>query len=128
MSVADALWRVYFPEFVPVYTSNSTGSIGQEECRSIFVDKYAGRVPAEDYQIHPLKPVHPSIWELRLKLPNLKGEFKNKGDADKLREELEAAEPSLAGDELAWIVLFGSAEERVLLAYGKHRLRLGGSL
>jgi hypothetical protein len=123
MSGADALWRVYFPEFVPVYTSNSTGSIGQEECRSIFVDKYAGRVPEEDYQIHPLKPVHPSIWQLMLQLPNLKGEFKDKADADKLRVELGQSTPPLT----AWVVQFGSAEERVLLDYGKRRIRLGGS-
>jgi hypothetical protein len=104
---------VYVTEFVPVYTSDSAGVLGLEECRSIFADKYARRVADEEWRVTAMRQ-QPSRYRLELLLPNLRSEWKDENDA------LDEAEK--AGDG-AVLVEKGSREEDELKATLRRRLR-----
>jgi hypothetical protein len=105
-------WRVYRPEWLTVYVSDRLEVEGQDQCQVRFRD-YAGRVRSEDWRLCPVGSVRPARYKLMVRLPNLKGEFKEESKARKLLA-------TLGGQ--AVLVTQGSAEERELLAYGRRRL------
>lgn len=110
----EATWCVYADEFIEVYTSDSAGVLGLEECRSIFVDRYGRRVTEKQWRVVPMQPRQPSRYRLELLLPNLRGEYKGEGRAQ--------VEVKKAGDG-AIAVRRGSKEEAELLATVRRRLR-----
>jgi hypothetical protein len=111
---ATGTWCVYVTEFTEVYTSDSAGVLGREECRSIFADKYAGRVREQEWRILPMRNRQPSRFRLELLLPNLRGEWK---DGRKAQGEAKKV------GSLAVAVKRGSKEEAELLATLRRRLR-----
>lgn len=115
----DVTWRLYRAEWLIVYTSDQTGQDGKAECRAAYARKYGGRVRPEDVRVVPaimgrLGGDGPHCVQLRL--PNLKGEFKNPEDALALGQELAAAGSTCD------LVRRGSPEEQALLDYGKKML------
>jgi hypothetical protein len=105
-----ALYRVYMREWTIVYSGQSTGSNGQEECERVFADKYEGRVRRDDMRVRKSASGH---WVLELHRPNLQGEFTDEQAAEELR--------SARGD-YALIVPAGSAGELDQLEYGRKML------
>jgi hypothetical protein len=111
-------WCLYVTEFTEVYTSDSAGVLGQEECRALFTDKYARRVGEQDYRIVPMRDRQPSRYRLELLLPNLRGEWKDEIEA--LDQAEKAEKPGAIGVVL---VERGSREEAELKATLRRRLR-----
>jgi len=107
---AEPAWRVYLPEWLAVYTAGYMGDPGEQECRKYFARKYGGRVRDEDWRVRPGGPDGWPVLEVRL--PNLRGEFKDEAEATDCWIELPHAR----------MVRRGSAEERELLDYGKKKL------
>lgn len=107
-------WCVYVTEFTEVYTSDSAGVLGREECRAVFADKYARRVTEQEWRIMPMRPVQPSRYRLELLLPNLRGEWKDGRSAQ--------GEVKRAGGN-AVSVRRGSKEEAEVKAILRRRLR-----
>jgi hypothetical protein len=107
-------WCVYVTEFTEVYTSDSTGVLGLEECRSVFADKYARRVTDEEYRIVMQLTHQPSRYRIELLLPNLRGEWK---DGRKAQGEVKKAGPNAVS------VRRGSSEEAEVLATLRRKLR-----
>lgn len=111
---AEPTWRVYLREWLTVYTSDYNGERGMAECLQHLTQKYAGRVRVEDWQTvvaDPMRPDGSARW-LKLRLPNLRGEFKDRAEAMDWCIQLPHAQ----------LVQRGSDEEKELLAYGKKML------
>jgi hypothetical protein len=112
---AEVPWRVYVREWMIVYTSDSSGPEGADECWDHFERLYKGRVRKMDRQVITDSPhVHPYL--LKLRLPNLKGEFRDQADARVLVSDLVDAGCS------SYMVQRGSEDEKVLLDYGRKML------
>jgi hypothetical protein len=120
---APPTWRVYVTEWVTAYTSDGTDEAGAAETRAWLEATYAGRVQAEDLELvlitakqddGPFSPAHVSG---RVRKPNLRGEWKNREDADEHAARIEAAE-----DVIPEVVGAGTQEEQALLDYGKRML------
>lgn len=111
MSQSDATWRVYLNEWVTFYSSDAHGPEGEAECRAHFDRKYKGRVREQDWRVTCSVTSTLGGWPylLELRLPNLRGEFKDRMDA--------LALPSGHSPE-ARIVQRGSPQEQALLEYG----------
>lgn len=112
------IWRVYLPEWLVVRTSEQHGKAGWGECYTEFADQHQGMVHGNDWRIVTLDGQEwadgvQSLARLQLRLNNLKGEFADKAEADKLAGKL--------GDEAEVVAKF-SREERRLAEYGKRRL------
>jgi hypothetical protein len=105
----DATWRVYLREWVIVYP----GSPGKAECARHFESRYAGRVRDQDWRIVP----GAGGYRLELRLPNLKGEYRDRADALEHYTELPHA----------YLVQAGTPEEKALLGYGRKMLPEGGA-
>ncbi len=103
----DATWRVYLREWLTVYTADVTGSDGRDECQRHFWSKYRGRVRGEDVMY-----VNTQYPQLQLRLPNLKGEFKDEADA-RWSFTVHAGQ-----EEAPRVVQCGSPQEQALLEYG----------
>jgi hypothetical protein len=110
----NATWRVYLPEWLIVYSSNAFTEQGKAECLQHFADRYAGRVREEDWRVVCSVTSKPGGWPylLELRLPNLRGEFKDRQDVP------------VYDAEDAYLVRRGSAEEQALLEYGKKMLKV----
>ncbi len=122
MATPDATWRVYLAEWLTVYTSDATGGAGADECEGYFAAKYEGRVRDEDWRIEDLNRSPLFHVQLQLWLPNLRGEYKDRRDAEKAADAL-AADPPYDGAALfIKVVQRGSPEERELLNYGRKML------
>lgn len=109
----EPTWRVYLSEWLTVYTSDQLEVPGQEECKAAYARKYGGRVRQEDVRIKPAGRLRPSHQALQLRLPNLKGEFKDRTEAADLLQAMGSG---------GWLVRRGSPEEQELLDYGKKML------
>jgi hypothetical protein len=120
---AEATWRLYVPEFTEVYTSDSAGVLGHEECRSVFADRYRGRVPLTDCRIVPMRSAQPSRYRLELLLPNLRGEWKDEDDAKQAYAVADLARDDKPDEQRPVLVRHGSKEEQELLATLRRRLR-----
>jgi hypothetical protein len=114
----DATWRVYLTEWLIIWTSDASGPEGMAECVEHFERKYRGRVRAGDRRVVPAITGRGGGTDgpycLQLKLPNLRGEYKDREDAEKKSFLLYA--------KYAALVQRGSAEEQALLDYGKKML------
>lgn len=106
----EPTWRVYLAEWLVVHSCEGDSP----ECWDHFAEKYAGRVRDEDRRVR----VTDTGQRLELRLPNLKGEFKDKAEADRLATELFES-PSGCVPE---VVPRGSEQEKALLDYGKKML------
>ena len=125
MSLPDATWRVYLCEWLIVWTSDADGPEGLDQCWDHFERTYKGRVRGEDRRVVPAiigaEPGgHP--YCLQLWLPNLRGEHKDRDLADCLADEIAEAPPYGGAGLWLEVVQRGSAEEQVLLDYGKKML------
>lgn len=101
----EPTWRVYQPEWLTVYVPD-----GQEDGQKAwdrFAAVYQGRVRDEDVRV--LEDPH---VQLQVRLPNLKGEFKDRDEAMDWYIQLPHAQ----------LVQRGSEQEKELLAYGKKML------
>lgn len=112
MSADEPTWRVYAPEWLTVYTSDQLEVTGHQECKDHFAAKYQGRVRPEDMRIRGAGVLRPQQQALQLRLPNLKGEHKDR----------QVAMDHYTGLPHAALVQRGSLEEQVLLDYGKKML------
>jgi hypothetical protein len=108
------MFRVYCQQWLPFYTSLSTGEAGRDECEATFAERYEGRVEPEDWRIETTEKAYGRSF-LQLLVPNCCGEYKDQAAAEHLagRHEGHAHQ----------VVERGSSEERELLAYGTRRLR-----
>lgn len=109
--------RLYKPEWVIAHTER--GDILEEVYADVvayFERHYAGRVREEDVAFHTRhdKGAHPVVVQLKLCLPVLKGEFKNRRLANTWAEENKI-------DDF-WTVERNSAADRDLRAYGTKKL------
>jgi len=118
MTSPDATWRVYLAEWLIVYTSDELEVIGQRECEAVFARKYQGRLRDGDWRIRNPGAFRPGRRVLQLRLPNLKGEYKDNADAVALASELMDAHPDGPCD----VVHRGSAGEQALLDYSRKML------
>lgn len=119
----EPTWRVYLPEWQFVYTSDVLGEPGIDECLIFYRQRYEGRVREEDWRTVPavMGARGPQPQALQLRLPNLRGEFKDYDTAVEWASHLADQIPS--GDQVAVVVVQrGSVEERELLEYGKKML------
>lgn len=115
------IWRVYLPEYLIVYTSRAFGAAGVQECGRWFDENYKGKVLDTHQQIESfligLPEHHPEYANrpirLKVRLYNLRGEYVERTDAERLVEEL--------GPD-AVIVARYSREDRKLRDYGKRKL------
>jgi hypothetical protein len=114
----EPTWRAYLTEWLTVWTSDALEVMGQRECRDVFARKYEGRVRPEDMRIRSAGPLRPSPQALQLRLPNLRGEYKDYGDAVALASDLMDGHEAI----LCVVVQRGSSEERSLLDYSKKML------
>jgi len=117
----NATWRVYLPEWLTVYTSDASGSLdGGLDCLSWFRRSYSGRVRLEDHRVVPaaaaaeMDSYRP--YCLQLRLPNLKGEFKDRNQAADLLQAMGGTDG---------LVRCGSPQEQALLDYGRKMLPAG---
>jgi hypothetical protein len=110
-----AVKRVYFKEYVTVYTSGSPGSQGLAECRAWFAEHYGGKIHDYDWTVLGTSIANPGKWQARLQLRlwNRRGEFVSAPDAEALAAEIGHG---------AVIVDRWSPEEDELLSYGKKKL------
>jgi hypothetical protein len=126
----DAIWKVYVQDWTIAYSSDARGEDGKAECQRVLEERWNGRVELEDVFIRTVGSHHPPycIW---LRLPQLQGEWKSRERAEAQAREITGTlrqYPPLEGGEglrlpgLPEIVVSGSAEERVLLDYGKRML------
>lgn len=107
-------WCVYRPEWIQVYTSRCFGLSGREECLQSFERSRKGTVGDGEWRlVQARQPAGLGTWRLELKLPTLKGEWKERQDAEQHRERLGSG---------AVVVPWGSAEEARLLDYGREPL------
>lgn len=113
-TATETTWCVYLPEWVRVHVSTTYGPAGQEECGRAFTEHYLGKVRSDDWRICRQSRGDPSRYRLELRLPNLKGEYKDKDKAD--------GDVSRLGSG-AVVVEWGSPEEDRLLDYGRRRFR-----
>lgn len=104
-------WCVYQPEFVTVYASEARGNDGRDECVAMFDRHWRGKIEDEDWRLKNIG-VRPYRYELQLKLPNLKGEYKDEGLARDRAGQLSRAVA----------VQWGSPAEQQLLDYGDKQL------
>lgn len=107
-------WCVYRKEFVSVHVSRAVGSAGREECVRVFHAEYRRKVVPNDWRLREVSMRQPPAYRLELKLFNLKGEYKDKGEAQRV-----------AGRQWGrdvWVVQWGSPEEQQLLDYGVKQL------
>lgn len=111
-ATTDTTWCVYLPEWVRVHVSVAHGQGGQEECKHVFTERFLRKVRQDDWRIRPDRG-NPPRYRLELRLPNLKGEFKDDREARDLADRLGAE---------AILVEWGSAEEDRLMDYGQKRL------
>jgi hypothetical protein len=117
----EPTWRAYLTEWLIVWTSDASGPEGADECWDYFERKYKGRVREDDRRVVPaIAGVAPGghPYCVQLRLPGLRGEYKDYSDAVALASEL------LDGHEgaLCVVVQRGSSEEKALLEYGKKML------
>lgn len=124
MSTPEAPWRVYLAEWVTVWTSDAAGPEGKAEALQHFRGKYRGRVRDEDWGVVPAfagRELECPPYCVRLRLPNLQGEFKEEATANllarKVRDDLELSPQ---------VVQRGSEQEQALLDYGKKMLPVTG--
>lgn len=112
------VWRVYLPEWLTAYTTGARGSAGESEAHSFFRVMYQGKIRQDEFRVEPVSEESPDQWEYRLalKLPNRRGEFRDRVDADRLAAELGPA---------AVVVARFSPEEKQLLSYGTRLLHDG---
>jgi len=110
------VWRVYQPEWLTAYTTGALGDLGEAEAHSFFRVMYLGKVRQDEYRVEPVS--QDGKWEYRLVLglPNRKGEFRDRAEADHLAGEL--------GAEAVVVARF-SQEEKRLLSYGSRLLHDG---
>jgi hypothetical protein len=108
------LWKVYRPEWLVKFTSTKAGDEGRAECGAFFMTKYAERVRDEDVEYVPSSTVSPSDWPWRLwvRLPNVKGEFKHRKDAEEFASHWSDAE----------VVSRNSRDDYRLREYGTKKL------
>lgn len=108
-------WRVYQPQWQAVYTSDQAGYAGSVEVQDFVRETYGGRIRDGEARISVPDSDCPEAQRVtgEVLLPNLQGEWKDRGDADGHCRAL---------GEDAVVVGAGSAEERVLLGYGRKRL------
>jgi len=116
--VKDEMWQVYLPEWLIVYSSRAGAQPGWEECHAWYQDHYRSRIYSDDWRIVPVGnpcPGQPnrSRSMLQLRLNNLRGEFWDKADAEKLAGELGTG---------AEVVAKFSREARKRTEYGKRTL------
>jgi len=123
MASPSATWRVYLREWLIVYTSDAAGPEGVDECWDHFAGKYKGRVRDQDRQVAATSSDRPGAYpyRLELRLPNLKGEYKDEADAVLLSAEHAGIE------EQPRVVRRGSPEEQELLGYGRKMLPAAGT-
>lgn len=112
----DDLWRAYRREWVTVYVSVAKGDIGETEVRRVLEERYMGRVLVEDIDVVPApKPARSA--QLKLRLWNLRGEFKHE----------DAARAHVAAGEGEWeVVPRNSRADHQLRSYAVHKVQ-GGS-
>jgi hypothetical protein len=129
----DDVYRVYRPEWVTVHLrSRSCPSSGSgllaplvAECREFFASQYAGRVRPEDMEVAVTAELgaqakhrqgNPATYvaRLRLRLPNLKGEFKNEAHAH--------AFVAARGWQDATVLVRNSRGDHELRSYGRKLL------
>lgn len=125
MGSTEPTWRVYLREWLIVWTSDADGPEGVDECWDYFARKYKGRVREEDRRVVDAitgRQGSAGPQCLQLWLPNLKGEFKDRTDADKLADALAADPPYEGAGLFVGVIQRGSAEERELLEYGRKML------
>lgn len=123
MSTPDAPWRVYLAEWVTVWTSDADGPEGKAEALQHFREKYRGRVRDEDWGVVPAfagGELECPPYCVRLRLPNLQGEYKDEADA-RWSFTVHAGQ-----EESPRIVRRGSEQEQVLLDYGRKMLPATG--
>jgi hypothetical protein len=111
-----AVWRVYLPEWVAVYTSHATGEEGRIECESHYREHYHGKVRDSDWRTVSASPDSPDGWQylLQVRLPNRKGEWSDPRDAERQADGL---------GPLAQVAARFSDKERQITSYGTRRLR-----
>lgn len=108
-------WCTYRPEFVGVFQSVKSGTLGREECAAKFREEFEGKVRADDWRIVHVATWRPCPFKLELKLPNLHGEFSDEDEANALAASLGPG---------AVVVPWGSDKEQKLLEYGVGTLRV----
>ena len=100
-------WCVYQPDWVEVRRTSVPG--GRDLLAAVFRSDWKGKVGDDDWRLAGFGKRDQPSWILELKLPCLKGEFKDK--------ELAEQHAGTLG-EGAVVVPWGSEEEEELLAYG----------
>ncbi len=115
------VWMVYLPEWLIFYTSANTGEAGWHECLLRFEGEHQGKIRSTDWRIVTPDGKHRNTagnytgrWRLQLCVPNLRGIFRDKDEADSLSGDL--------GQDAVVVARF-SAEEKHLLRYGKSLIR-----
>lgn len=114
--------KLYHREWITVFTSEARGDEGMAECTAFFAKKYEGRVYEDDvvYEsaVEGLPAGDKDQWpyRLRLKLPNVSGEFK--------RVDLAEAERDARGwsPDDCQIVPRNSRADYALREYGTKKL------
>lgn len=110
MPPAEPTWRVYLAEWLIVYTSDSSGPEGVDECWDHFAGKYKGRVREDHRRVVPAitgRLGAEGPYCLQLHLPNLQSESRDRID----------------GCVIGVQVQRGSPAEQELLDYGKKMLK-----
>jgi hypothetical protein len=110
------LWHLYARDWVWRFTSTKVGDEGREECWAYFTETFEGRVLLEEVDVQPTSEISSGEWPWRLALflPNLKGAFKLKSDAEVFLASRVLVDPV--------IVARNSKEEFALKNYGTKKL------
>jgi len=107
-------WRIYRDEWVAVYCAfEQDGKTPIERATAFFAEHYEGRVLACDveYEIDNTTYGQPAAT-LRLRLPNMRGEWKTRELAEEFKDRF------FAGEEEVVVVATDSREEQDLRNYG----------
>lgn len=111
-------WRVWEQHWLIVYTSEAEGDDGIQECQHYFQDKYEGNVRDSEWRVVPADAYCDAT--LQLKLPTVVGEYRDREQAEELRDELADADPD--NKYPLWVTELGSPADKDLETYGQRKL------
>ena len=114
------LFKVYRPEWIVVAISDAPGQAGKEELEARFAERWEGRVFPEDVLLEPGSEKFPDkyAWRLKLRLWNVRGEFKWLVQAQEFVTKQEWT-------GCARVVIRNSRDEFSLREYGQKKLPEG---
>ncbi len=118
--IEPASWRVYHYEWITVHTAFGRDSASAiEHATAHYTEHYAGRVREADVQyLFDEETYGRAAVLLQLRLPNLRGEFKDRERAEQFSDLMFGAEPG----HRVHVVGADTEQDRTLLAYGVKQL------